>query len=158
LRSKIYLEEFLDQTAKRGSWYGGGSTAACACALAAALLEKLATQPSTARLLRTIRTRGVELIHQDATAFARVIEAQGQQHQPAIHRALKQAIAIPLEVWASSQRLLNVAPRISKTMKPRYRVDLRCAVLLAKAARDAARALVTTNLAWLGDQATRRRK
>lgn len=157
MQSKISLERFLDQTATRGTWYGGGSAAALACALAAALLEKLASRPTTIGSIRTVRTTCARLIHQDATAFARVIEAQARRDHHAVQQALKTAIDIPWQVYACSRRLLRASFPIRQTISPRFRSDLRCAVALAKASGEAARVLVMTNLAWLGDGAYSRR-
>jgi formiminotetrahydrofolate cyclodeaminase len=157
LRSNIYLERFLDQTAKRGTWYGGGSAAALACALAAALLEKLANRSPATTTIRAIRHRCASLIDQDARAFARVIQAQARHDRRAAHRALKAAIEIPGEVYTSSQRLLSAALHIRKAISPSYQVDLRCAEAFARASREAARVLVLTNLKWLGNHAYSRR-
>jgi len=147
------VDQFLDQTARRGTWYGGGSAAALSCALAAALLEKLASRSTAARPLRAMRTRCVGLVGQDAAAFSRVIRAKARRNRLAVQRALRAAIEIPAEVYASSQQLLKAASQIKQTIHPSYQVDLTCAVALAKASGQAARALVITNLAWLGDRA-----
>lgn len=157
LRSNISVEQLLDQTAKRGTWYGGGSAAALACALAAALLEKLASRPGAAESLRTIRTRCTKLIEEDAHAFARVIQAHMHRDRQAVRRALKVAIEVPAEVCTASQRLLTAAARIRPTLTPAYTSDLRCAVALARASGQAAQALVKTNLEWLDDRAYSRR-
>ena len=151
------LEWFLDETAKRGSWYGGGSAAALTCALAASLLEKLANQQTLTRAMRTIRTRCATLTHQDAKTFARVIRATARGDRLATQRALKAAIDIPRQVYVNSQQLLKFSYRIKQTLHPKYQVDLRCAQALAKASGQAARALVMTNLSWLGDGAYRAR-
>lgn len=151
------LEWFLDETAKRGSWYGGGSAAALTCALAASLLEKLATHPTITQAMRTIRARCATLTHQDAKTFARVIQATVRGDRSATQRALKAAIDIPRQVYVDSQQLLKFSHRIKQTLHPKYQVDLRCAQALARASGQAARALVVTNLSWLGDRAYRAR-
>ena len=154
---KQSLERFLQQTATRGSWYGGGSAAAMTCALAAALLEKLVNERGVAASVRRLRREATVLIERDATAFARVIQAYYQHDQPAIQRALKAAIDVPLSVHAASDRLLQLAAKARTGIRPRYRVDLTCAVALARASRQTAGALVRTNLTWLADRAYSRR-
>ena len=164
----IDIERFLEQTADRHSWYGGGSAAALVCALSAALLEKLACLPSRTRgrqagwtlrgkTTRTIRAQCARLIEVDARAFARVIRASARHDRLAEARALKTAIEVPWQVHRYTQRLLQVAQRMRTAVSPRYQADLRCAEALAKASGNAARALVNVNLRWLDDPAARRR-
>jgi formiminotetrahydrofolate cyclodeaminase len=124
--------------------------------LSAALLEKLATRAASIRSARRIRTRCTRLIDTDAVTFARVIRASRQSRQ-AWARALKAAIEVPAGVARHAAALLGVARALRRDISPRYRVDLDCAVLLAKASGQAARALVETNLAWLNDPAYARR-
>lgn len=153
---KIPVERFLAQTAAKGSWYGGGSAAALGCALSAALLEKLANRAASIRSARTIRTRCARLIDDDAVTFARVIRASRRTRQ-AWARALKAAIDVPVELAQHAAALIRLARTLRRDISPRYRVDLDCAVLLAHASGQAARALVATNLAWLDDPAYARR-
>ena len=127
------------------------------CALAAALCEKLLNERAGVAEVRRVRRRCAGLIARDAEVFSCVIRAYYQHDRPAIQRALKTAIQVPLSVHAASQRLLQLAKRGRATIRPRYRVDLICAIALAQASRQAARALVMTNLAWLGDRAYSRR-
>lgn len=149
VRSKISVEQLLEHTAARGSWYGGGSAAALSCALAAALMEKLASQPEAARLARAIRQRCTRLVHEDARVFAKAVQAMSSHDPRRVRRAMNAAIAVPQEVCASAQRLRRVSRQIGKTLRPNFRVDLRCADALARAAETSARALVLTNQAWL---------
>ncbi len=151
------IERFLDQIATRGTWYGGGSAAALACALSAALMEKLASQPRLAKALRPIRVRCIRLIHEDAEVFARVIRAASRQNRSAVQGALKAAVNVPKEIYLRSQQLLHMSRQIRRTTRPRYQVDLQCAIALARASGFSARALITTNLAWLADPAYSRR-
>jgi len=159
----LSLEQFLNQTAKRGSWYGGGSAAALTCAVSAALLEKLvspvagsrrgsAPKPSpVAGSLRATRRQVAALVQRDAQAFARVIKAYYQQDKAAIRRSLKEATQIPLTIAQAAGRVLAVSRGVKAGIKPRYRSDLTCVEALAKAARTGAEAFVETNLAWLNE-------
>ena len=150
---RISVEQFLDQTATRGTWYGGGSAAALACALSAALLEKLATHAPTARTLRTIRRQCTQLIDEDASAFANVIRVMARGDRAGTKRALKGATQVPWRVWAASQRVQVLAQPIRREIRPRFRVDLNCAVAIARASASSAKDLVETNLLWLNDPA-----
>ncbi|MBI3319841.1 MAG: cyclodeaminase/cyclohydrolase family protein [Candidatus Omnitrophica bacterium] len=145
----ISVEHLLEQTATRGTWYGGGSAAALSCALSAALIEKLASRPQAIRTARTIRRRCARLIDEDARVFARAVQAMSSQDRHRIRRAMNAAIAVPQEVCASAQRLRRISRQVGKALRPHVRVDLRCADALARAAGDSARALVLTNQAWL---------
>jgi len=161
------VQQLLDQTAKRGSWYGGGSVAALACALSAALLEKLVSPTAPRRatklasfrrrspaagMIRATRTQALRLVDEDARTFAHVIKAMYQQDKIATRKALKQAIEVPLRVHVSAHQILQAAERAKRDIPKRYHSDLTCVIALAKASREAARAFVETNLAWLGDK------
>jgi len=129
------------------------------CALAAALVEKLARQQSragggqagrtgsatTARRLRACCTR---LIEADAKTFAAVVRASARQDRGAIRRALTVATDIPCQVGECAQQVLSIARRIRARVSPSYRVDLDCAQALARAAKQSAQALVEANRAW----------
>ena len=149
--------QFLDRTATRGSWYGGGSAAALTAATAAALLEKLASRPALARSIRVLRGRCVAAIDGDAQAFARVIKAYYQQDRGAVKRTLKRAIEVPVSVHHTASRLLALAREVKRSVPSKYQSDLRCVVAMATAARDSAAALVATNLDWLADAKHARR-
>ena len=153
----LSLEQFLNLTAQRGSWYGGGSAAALTCAVAAALLEKLVSAAAGARSLRSTRTQAARLVQRDAETFARVIKAYYQQDRAAIKRTLKEATEVPLAIAQASAQVLAVARQMKRTIKPRYRSDLTCVEALARASRRAAEAFVSTNLAWLDDPAYTRK-
>ena len=151
------VRPILDSIAKQGSWYGGGSAAALACAMAAALLEKLLSPSRDVRRFRALRHRCALLVDADATTFSKVIEAYYRREPRTAKRRLKAAIGIPAEVCLTAQELLAQARASAHLIKPRYRVDLRCAMELASAARTSARALVDTNLAWLDEPSYARR-
>lgn len=151
------VDGLLAKTATKGSWYGGGSAAALCVALAAALLEKLAQQPRLIAELGAIRRRGAALVDRDAETFARIIYALHRRNRRASRRALTTATEIPRQVFRDARRLLVLSRAVRRTISPRYRVDLNCAVAIAKAAGTSARGLIMTNLAWLADPAYSRR-
>ena len=166
------LEHFLDQVARQGSWFGGGSVAALSAALAAALLEKLLGSASTplgirperaagesrgsaapARRLARIRRECFALVSRDAEAFARVIAASRSGNRRAFTRTLKSATEIPCRVFEHAQAI-RVASRVAAgSIKPQFQSDLKGARAMAGAAAEGARALIETNLMWLHDHA-----
>ena len=145
------LEQFLDQVARRGSWFGGGSVAAVCAALAAALLEKLVHQAGTAQRLRRIRRECLGLARRDAEAFADVIQTTRRKNRAAFHRTLKAATEIPCRVFEHAAAVQSACRAAQRAVKPQFQSDLRCAMAVALAAGESARALVNTNLAWLND-------
>ncbi len=100
-----------------------------------------------------IRRDCARLVARDAATFANVIRAKAAANHVAFCKALTQAIEVPWQICQHAQRLLAYAQTIRTTLHPKYRVDLDCAVALARAARTSGKALVHTNLSWLGDGA-----
>ncbi len=151
------VEQFLEQVAQRGSWIGGGSVAALGAALAAALLEKLVFQPPLRRRLQAVRRECLSLIDQDAKMFARVIDATRGHRRAVFAQALMKATEIPCRVFERAHAVQAACRRAQRAIKPKFQSDLRCALAMAKAASDSSRALINTNLAWLGSPAYTRR-
>lgn len=143
------IRQLLEQTADRRSSYGGGSAAALSCALAAALIEKLAGRTGSAMTARRLRVCCTRLIEADAKAFAAVVRAGARQDQQALRRALTVATDIPSQVGECAQQVLSIARRIRARVSPNYRVDLDCAQALARAAKESAQALVAANRVWI---------
>jgi formiminotetrahydrofolate cyclodeaminase len=150
---EVSLTAFLDQLARRGSWFGGGSAAALSAALAAALLEKLALDPQGARRLRRIRRECLELVERDAATFASVIHATRAKDRQAFRRMLKTATDVPCRVFEHAKDVQVACRQAQRVIKPRFQSDLRCALAVALAAAESARTLIYTNLAWLDDPA-----
>lgn len=146
------LEHILSQVARKGSWYGGGTAAALGLSVSAALLEKLAQQPKDQQRLRAIRHLGLRLAEQDAQVFARVIAASRLNGSGRRATALKQAIEIPYQVYQGAASVLAIGRRFRRSIKPRFQSDVRCAIALAQASKDAAKGFVDANLAWLDDE------
>ncbi len=151
------IPSIVDEIARRGSWFGGGSVVALAAALAAALAEKLLPHAGARRRMRRVRERCVRLAVQDARAFARVIQTMRRHNRQAFTRALQAAITAPLQVLMFARRIDAVCRTAQRGVPTRLQSDLRVARLLASAAAGGAKTLVRTNLAWLGHSATTRR-
>lgn len=151
------FEHALDEIARRGSWWGGGTVAAFSAALAAALAEKLAAQPSFRRRLHRIRQSCLKLGQADADAFADVIRATRSGSRRAFARSLKAATEVPYDVLGHARTIEDACRRLEREVRPQYRSDLRCASALARAAGASARGFIDTNLAWLRDPGYARR-
>jgi len=139
--------------ARRGSWWGGGSTSALAAALAGALLEKLEVRGAAARRLRASRREAAALAARDAVRFAAVIAASRRGRGRGFSRALKSATAVQLRVFALAGALQRSSARMERSVKTQFRSDLRCAAALARAASVGARELAITNARWLAEPA-----
>lgn len=145
------IEQFLEQVARRGSWFGGGSVAALSAALAAALLEKLVFHAPTARRIQRIRRSCIGLVQRDAVTFSRVIQAIRAGDRQAFRRALTSATEVPCQVFEHAQMIRAVCRAAQRSIERRFQSDLRCVTAVALAASESARALIDTNLAWLND-------
>jgi len=143
------INQFLEQVARRGSWFGGGSVAALSAALSAALLEKLLAESTLRQTLQRRRRACVRLIEEDATVFARAIAASRTKTPGAFERALTQATRVQARVAAHAKAVEATCRRAQRTVKPQLQSDLRCARGLAQAAAAAAQVLIETNRAWL---------
>ena len=151
------LEHVLDQIARRGSWWGGGSAAALSAALSAAVAEKLTATPARRRRMQALRRACVRLGSADADAFAQVIRASRSGDRSTFVRSLKHATEVPYEVLARAHAVERACRDLARTIRPRFRSDLRCARALARAAGVSAQGFIDTNLAWLGDRGYARR-
>jgi len=154
--------EFLDELAAAQPDPGGGSAAALAVALAAALCamtaelsaRRLAHAPQLAADARGLLRRAAPLAQADADAYGGVLAAQRAPDEPAgglrqqrISAALAQASAVPLEVAEIGDRVAALATEIAAGGNPSVRGDALTAARLAAAAAQAAAALVRINLA-----------
>jgi methenyltetrahydrofolate cyclohydrolase len=129
---------------------GGGSTAAVACALAAALVEMSAGPPHGRAA--ALRARALELADADLTSFAPVLDAQrlpaGDESRPErLRAALSAASETPLAVAAVGCEVAELAAKIARGGRPSLEGDAAAAALLAEAATRAAARLVELNLA-----------
>jgi len=147
------VEQFLEDVAHRGSWFGGGSVAALAAALSASLLRKLTTRPAMARKLQRIQRGCSRLVERDAAMFARVIQATRTHNRAAFERSLKTATEVPYQVFAYAHDIQAACRVERRAIKPQFQSDLVCVMALSQAAAASARALIRTNLAWLRNSA-----
>jgi len=180
----LKVNEFLDALASKDAVPGGGSGAALAGALGAALVSMVcnltigkkgyedAWEPLTGVRERSeaLRARIVELLEADTRAYAKVMEAYRMQRgtdkakaarKEAMQAALRHAAEVPLQIAESCGEVVDLALPAAE-MGNRWAVsDAGVGALLAEAAMHAALLNVKINLASIDDaayvQATRDR-
>ena len=170
------LATFLEQLASAEPAPGGGSAAALAGALAAALVSMVcrltlgrerfaAVQAEMQEALQRaerLRERLTQAVDDDAQAYAAVVaacrlprgsEARQEARVAAIQAALQEATLVPLGVARDCAEVLGLARCVARTGNPNAASDGRVAVLLAEAALRGAILNVQTNLPGLKDTA-----
>jgi formiminotetrahydrofolate cyclodeaminase len=168
------IAEFLDRLASGEPTPGGGSAAALAGALAAALnsmvcnltlgKQEFAAQADEIRRLldeSEASRAGLEFaVEADASAYGKVAaayklpRAEDQQRQArgrAIREASRQAAREPLEVGRLAARVLDVCTRLAEIGNPRVLSDVVVAAYLARATLRNATVNVEANLPALAD-------
>jgi formiminotetrahydrofolate cyclodeaminase len=149
------LRELLDLIAARTPAPGGGSTAATATALAAALVEMAANfvavaDASFARAGQ-LRTRALELAEIELHAYEPVLEALRLPHEDPeragrVSAAETEASKSPLELARVAADLAELAAELARSGNPNLTGDAIAGALLAEAAAQAASRLVAINL------------
>src|SRR6266702_2006296 len=166
------LDGWLDELAGGAPVPGGGSAAALAGALAAALVAMVArltigrkayadVQQRVAEILaeaEALRAELRRLVDEDAAAYARVSAAyQLPKDAPgrtlAIDAALLGAAQPPLTTARAAARLIALATEIARTGNKSARSDALVAEALARAALAGASANVRVNVAALSEPA-----
>jgi formiminotetrahydrofolate cyclodeaminase len=159
------LGRLLDFVAATDPAPGGGSSAAVAAGLAAALLEMAACleaargdseiDDEVADRARTLRAEALELADRDMSSYAPVIEAQRlPASDPAraerLAAALSEASRTPLAIAENAAETASLGARVTAACNPAIRGDALAGVLIAEAAATAATGLVEINLARPG--------
>jgi len=166
------LDGWIDELAGGAPTPGGGSAAALAGALAAALVAMVArltigkkayagVEAQAREILAEAEELRVELrrlVDEDATAYAGVSQAykipKADPHRAqAIDEALLSAARPPAEVVKRGRRLLALAQTIEHIGNQNAVSDARVAAMLAKTAIDGATENVNANLAGMSEQA-----
>ena len=162
-------EDLLDRFASADPTPGGGSAAALAGALAAALVEMVAGLPKTrtgapderekldaakaSAALAGGRLR--RLVDLDTDAYnavtaayrmPRVTEEEKAARSAAIAKAMRQATEVPLETCERAAEVLRAAAQALAHGNPSAASDARTAMALCRAALDAGGENVRTNL------------
>jgi len=153
------LGEFLERVASDRPAPGGGSVAAVAVALAAALsgmaarlsADQMEDAPELAGRADASRRRVAPLAATDAESYGRVLDALRRQDDPErreerIKDALSGAADVPLAVAEVGNEVAGIAARLVEEGNPNLEGDAMTAVLLADAGVRAAAALAGINL------------
>lgn len=148
--------DFLDSLASATPTPGGGSAAAAAGAMAAALgamvsrLSKL--DPSEFESIRQFLTDAVD---RDAEAFDRVMAAYKRpraERAPHVEEALRGAAMAPLEVFERSAQLRLLLQSLQSAAAAKFASDVETALALCDAAAKGATANVRINLESIQDE------
>ena len=166
------LDGWIDELAGGSPTPGGGSAAALAGALAAALVAMVARLTIGKKAYAAVESRAREilveaeqlrtelrgLVDEDAAAYAGVSRAYTiPKDDPARSRAVDDALLAaartPAEVAKHADRVLRLAKEIEEFGNRNAVSDARVAGLLARAAIDGARENVRVNVAAMSDPA-----
>ena len=166
------LRAFSDDLASAAAVPGGGSAAAYAGALGAALTamvgriaERKEKSEGTSALIAeadNLRADFLRLVDDDSAAFAQVSEAmklpkstdeEKKARKERLQSALLAASRVPLEVAKTSRRLLDLCERAVATAPSATVSDIGVGALMGEAALSGAALNVMINLASITDAA-----
>jgi len=170
------LKAFLDELASDSPAPGGGSVAALAGALGAALVSMVASLTMGSEKYRNnweqmgevrdeserLRGRFLELMNEDAEAFnsfiaalklPRSTEVQKSSRREAISAAAKRITEVPLDTLGLCADVASLALKVAELGNPNAVSDAGSAALMAEAAGKAAAYNVRINLPSLKDEA-----
>ena len=174
--NELSISDFLERTASSGPVPGGGSVAALAAALGAALTEMVAgltvgrkgfesVDEEMAGIVRAaggLRNKLSADVDRDADAYSAVTAAfrkpkadpaEAEARQKAIQDAFKRAALVPLDVANDAVEVLDLAGAVVARGNPNAVSDGAAAVLMARAAARAALLNVRINLGSIRDEA-----
>jgi len=156
----VSIEAFLDELASGAPTPGGGSAAALAGALGAALVAMVcrvsaARDPGAAELAGTaaradgLRYRLADLATADALAYEAVLAARrlpAQTRETAVQAALRRATEVPLDLVAVSSEVLGLCDEVAGAARASTLGDLGVAVALAGGSLEGGAVTVRVNL------------
>jgi formiminotetrahydrofolate cyclodeaminase len=172
----LRVTEFLDALTSPAPTPGGGSAAALAGAMGAALLAMVAGMPKTksgspderAALdgvkprLMTLRATLTDLIDRDAAAYDTVVAAfklpkasdeDKAARRIAIQAATRLATDVPLETMRACVEVMRLAETVAANGNPNAASDAKVGAALARTGLVAAKENVEINLSGLADAA-----
>lgn len=153
MHTERQLRELLDELAAKTPAPGGGSAAAWATAIAAALVEMAAAfsdQPTDRA--RELRAQALELAERELSAYAPVLEAvrlpkEDPTRGDRLAEALSDAADSPLAIARTAAEVAQLAEGLAKSGNRTLEGDANTGAQLADAASRAAARLVEINLA-----------
>ena len=144
------LRSFLDRIASDDPGPRGGSVAAMAVAMSAALTVICARHSTGSGGIvleaGALRERAEALAVIDAEAFAQYLEARALHDDAALGAALEHAADTPLQIAEVAAEAAQLAAQVTDHGDPSMQGDAVAAALLAEAAARAAGNLVAINL------------
>jgi formiminotetrahydrofolate cyclodeaminase len=169
------VNTFLDELASSAPAPGGGSAAALAAAIGAALLSMVANltvgkkkyadvQDDVKRILNrseALRKRCAELLESDVAAYTEVSKAYKMPRETeeekaarsaAIQQALKGATTVPMALAETCVEILNLCPESAEKGNVLAVSDVGVGALMAEAALRAAALNVLINLGSIQDK------
>ena len=165
--SGLPLADLLEQVAARRPAPGGGSSAAWACALAAALIEMAGAfapeaaedgsgdPPALTARARALREGALALAERELGSYAPVLEAMrrepGPERDELLRAALDEAAAAPLAIAGCAAEVAELGLIALDSGSEHLRGDAVTGVLLAEAACASAAQLVALDLATMPD-------
>jgi formiminotetrahydrofolate cyclodeaminase len=144
--SKQRLDAFLQSVAEATPAPGGGSSAAVAGALAAALVEmaaRLASADRAADQAGALRARALRLAQGEMSSYAPVLEARDERER---ELALAAASESPAHIAEVAAEVAELGAEVAASSSPSVRGDALTGVVLAEAAASAAFRLVEINV------------
>ncbi len=174
--AELTLKDYLKETASSAPVPGGGSVAAAAASMAAALVEMVAGLTVGRKGFENVhgemeeiraaaaaaRMSSINDIDRDPEAYRQVLEAfrlpkatteNRAARTLAIQKALKGAALVPLTLAEEACRIMELAGRAVRGGNPNAVTDAAVAVLMSRSAGLAALYNVRTNLSGLpGDE------
>ncbi|MBF0619322.1 MAG: cyclodeaminase/cyclohydrolase family protein [Candidatus Omnitrophica bacterium] len=156
---KDTLSSYLEHLALREPVPGGGSAAALASAMGAALIAmstrysigKSKPKPIETRFSKIIgdadaaRANLLTLVSEDSTAYLNMVAARKSGDQKVSAQAKRAAIRVPKDIIKISQSLLKVIPFLKKEGNTYMVSDVKAAEGFLKAGISAALAMVQAN-------------
>lgn len=148
------LRQLLDDVAARTPAPGGGTSAAWAAAIAAALVEMAAAfadDAHSAARAAELRTRALELAEQELHSYGPVLEARrlpddDPGKQARLREALTSAADTPRVIAAVAAEVNELASRLAAAGNPSLAGDAETGAALAEASHAAAQRLAEINL------------
>lgn len=145
-------QAMIDRFAANVASPGGGSAAALAAAIAAALVQRCATAAQlddVAARASALREQLVAIADHDAAALSRLVEAinanEATRGDPTLFSAASAASEVPTLLRDAARQVAGLAESLEVDGTPRLRGEAQCAMLLATAAANAAKAIITLN-------------